>query len=65
MNMRPDPIRLQSPMAPTNPPIAPAERAPLHDARALTQGGVQARIALDGQVYALRITRAGKLILTK
>nr|MBP9183838.1 hemin uptake protein HemP [Fuscovulum sp.] len=24
-----------------------------------------ARIVLDGQVYTLRITRAGKLILTK
>ena len=41
------------------------EAAPLHEARVLTAGGVQARIALDGQVYALRITRAGKLILTK
>lgn len=39
--------------------------APLHDARALTAGGVQARITLDGQVYCLRITRQGKLILTK
>ena len=38
---------------------------PLHDARTLTAGGVQARICLDGQVYALRITRQGKLILTK
>ncbi|WP_434622065.1 hemin uptake protein HemP [Tabrizicola sp. M-4] len=38
---------------------------PVHDARVLTKGGVQARIVLDGQVYALRITRAGKLILTK
>lgn len=38
---------------------------PCHDARALTEGGVQARIILDGQTYALRITRAGKLILTK
>lgn len=47
------------------PPRSGLEAAPLHDARALTGGGVQARIALDGQVYALRITRAGKLILTK
>ena len=39
--------------------------APLHDARALTAGGPQARILLDGQVYTLRITRQGKLILTK
>lgn len=38
---------------------------PVHDARTLTQGGVQARIDLDGQIYCLRITRQGKLILTK
>ena len=38
---------------------------PVHLARALTHGGVQARIDLDGMVYDLRITRAGKLILTK
>ena len=38
---------------------------PLHSARALTQGGTQAQIELDGKVYDLRITRAGKLILTK
>ena len=39
--------------------------SPLHDARGLTSGGSQARILLDGQVYTLRITRQGKLILTK
>lgn len=44
-------------------PVAPAP--PLHDATALTEGGNLAQIALDGQVYTLRITRAGKLILTK
>ncbi|MCW1931383.1 hemin uptake protein HemP [Pararhodobacter zhoushanensis] len=38
---------------------------PVHSARALTGGGTQARIELDGKVYDLRITRAGKLILTK
>lgn len=38
---------------------------PVHDARQLTSPGGQAQIVLDGQVYALRITRAGKLILTK
>ena len=38
---------------------------PVHDAEALTDGGNQARIVLNGQVYSLRITRAGKLILTK
>lgn len=41
------------------------EAVPAHDARDLTRGGDQARIVLDTQVYTLRITRAGKLILTK
>ena len=44
-------------------PVAPAPA--LHDATALTEGGNLAQVALDGQVYTLRITRAGKLILTK
>lgn len=38
---------------------------PAHDAQALTAGGNQALIVLGEQVYNLRITRAGKLILTK
>lgn len=38
---------------------------PLYDARALTQNGQLAQIHLDGQLYTLRITKAGKLILTK
>lgn len=38
---------------------------PMHAARDLTQGGTLAQIDLDGQIYTLRITRAGKLILTK
>lgn len=44
-----------------------AERAPppLHKATDLTAGGDMAQIELDGQVYTLRITRQGKLILTK
>jgi hemin uptake protein HemP len=41
------------------------ETIPVHDATRLTDGGTQARIVLHGQVYSLRITRAGKLILTK
>ncbi|MAY33669.1 MAG: hypothetical protein CMM86_13800 [Rhodovulum sp.] len=41
------------------------ETVPCVDARLLTQGGQTASIVLDGQVYTLRITRAGKLILTK
>lgn len=44
--------------------MLPAEAA-CHDARHLTGGGNIAYILLDGQTYTLRITRAGKLILTK
>ena len=44
---------------------APEEDTPAYDARALVGDGVQARIVLDSQSYWLRITRAGKLILTK
>lgn len=40
-------------------------RLPLHDATQLTRGGNQALIMLEDQIYQLRITRAGKLILTK
>ncbi|MCA2011615.1 hemin uptake protein HemP [Pararhodobacter sp. CCB-MM2] len=45
-------------------PVASVQ-LPVHSARALTKGGTQAQIELDGKVYDLRITRAGKLILTK
>lgn len=68
MNMRPDPLLPDPAPLPGQSlprPVLHADGAPLHDARVLTRGGVQARILLDGQVYALRITRAGKLILTK
>lgn len=43
----------------------PATTWPSYAAWDLTEGGEQAHIVLDGQVYTLRITRAGKLILTK
>lgn len=36
-----------------------------YDARDLIRNGVKADIVLDGQTYTLRITSAGKLILTK
>ncbi|MDO5529062.1 MAG: hemin uptake protein HemP [Paracoccus sp. (in: a-proteobacteria)] len=49
----------------TGPGILPLQSLPAHDARALTQGGAQALIVLNDSVYNLRITRAGKLILTK
>ncbi|MEC9197254.1 hemin uptake protein HemP [Donghicola tyrosinivorans] len=38
---------------------------PLHLAEELTGGGAQALIQLGDQIYTLRITRQGKLILTK
>jgi len=41
------------------------ESCPCHSARGLTAGGREAIIELDGKRYTLRITRAGKLILTK
>ena len=41
------------------------EALPVYDAVDLTQGGGLARIKLEDQLYTLRITRAGKLILTK
>ena len=44
---------------------AQAVQLPIHSARQLTSGGTQAQIELDGKIYDLRITRAGKLILTK
>lgn len=42
------------------------EELPTYDAREIVgKDGVQACILLDGTSYFLRITRAGKLILTK
>ena len=41
------------------------EQVPHHTAKDLTGGGSLAHIELDGQIYTLRITRMGKLILTK
>lgn len=38
---------------------------PVYDAVELTKGGGLAQIRLDDKLYTLRITRAGKLILTK
>jgi len=40
-------------------------RPPVHRAQDLTGGGQTARIMLGDQVYQLRITKLGKLILTK
>ena len=43
----------------------PKDTVLTYDARKLVGDGVQVRIVLDDQSYWLRITRAGKLILTK
>lgn len=46
--------------------VAPSTpRLPVYEAADLTQGGDLAQIKLGDQLYTLRITRAGKLILTK
>lgn len=49
-------------------PLAVADSAPqvpCFDARELTGQGTTAHLSLDGVLYVLRITRQGKLILTK
>jgi hemin uptake protein HemP len=61
VNARPDHETLREPAA----TLTLDPRLPVHDARRLTGAEGQARILLDGQVYSLRITRSGKLILTK
>ena len=43
----------------------PEPALPVYDATDLTKGGQLAQINLEDQLYTLRITRAGKLILTK
>lgn len=61
-------MTILSPVLPAAGSGAPARQdaaPPVHDARSLTEGGREARIRLDGQTYTLRITRQGKLILTK
>jgi hemin uptake protein HemP len=52
-------------LSPAKPEPAHLASIPVHDARDLTGGTDRARIVLDGKVYDLRITKAGKLILTK
>ncbi len=42
-----------------------AQDVPVHDASLLTGQNGTAHIVLDDKLYTLRITRAGKLILTK
>lgn len=49
----------------TPPQQTPVPTLPTYSARDLTQDGELAQIVLGDQIYTLRITRAGKLILTK
>ncbi|MBZ4022285.1 hypothetical protein CKO11_07420 [Rhodobacter sp. TJ_12] len=60
-------MTVQLPLGASAHPVRPAAAPdlPAHDARDLTGGGNLAQIGLDGQIYTLRITRQGKLILTK
>jgi hemin uptake protein HemP len=46
-------------------PVEHHDDTATYDARDLVRGGLKANIVLDDQTYTLRITRAGKLILTK
>ncbi len=50
---------------PTTTEAPKAPQIDTYDARDLIRTGTQACIILDEQTYFLRITRAGKLILTK
>lgn len=45
--------------------VTERDTIPVHDAQALTAGCGQAHIVLNDKLYQLRITRAGRLILTK
>ena len=50
---------------PPAPAPTPEQTAPIYGALDLTRGGNTAQILLGDQVYTLRVTKAGKLILTK
>ncbi|GGA20053.1 hemin uptake protein HemP [Neptunicoccus cionae] len=43
----------------------PDDGLPVYDAHKMLAGNTTARIQLDDQTYILRLTRQGKLILTK
>ena len=47
------------------PKQTPVNSVPTFSAKDLTKGGELANIILGDQTYTLRITRTGKLILTK
>ncbi|MEM1341129.1 MAG: hemin uptake protein HemP [Pseudomonadota bacterium] len=58
-------MTISQPIPTVTAPTKTEEEIPTYDARDIVAGGVQARLLLDEQAYWLRITRAGKLILTK
>lgn len=58
-----NPVRMTEPDR-TPPSPRPSEN-PIYDAHRLVGAEGTAVIVLDDKTYALRITRAGKLILTK
>lgn len=47
------------------PKSTPTNTLPTYQAKDLTEDGDLAQIILEDQIYTLRVTRAGKLILTK
>ena len=58
-------MSFQSPTAVQPAQTIPRPAQPVHDARHLTGAEGTAFIVLDDKTYTLRITKAGKLILTK
>ena len=58
-------MSFQSPAAGQSDQIATRPAQPVFDARQLTGAEGTAFIVLDDKTYTLRITKAGKLILTK
>jgi hemin uptake protein HemP len=66
------PSRFGPPVRPSVQPVTPAPAAPSRalpvmrlDSRSLFRGAQEVEIAHDMQVYRLRLTALGKLILTK
>jgi hemin uptake protein HemP len=58
-------MSFQSPSPGQPDPTIPRPAQPVFDARRLTGNEGTAFIVLDDKTYTLRITKAGKLILTK
>ncbi|MEM8754643.1 MAG: hemin uptake protein HemP [Pseudomonadota bacterium] len=63
--LRDAPLALDASAAAPSAQPAPRPATPAYDARSLVGRDGLAAILLDGQVYTLRITKQGKLLLTK